>query len=427
MRRLLRWMAGTLVVAGAGYFFLWFWPMRDPHPRPAPGGSLAIRDATVYVSPGAAPLEHATVLVRDGVIAAVGADAAVPADTQVLACNGCVVTAGFWNVHVHFTEPKWDWAAWKSSAELDAQLADMLTSRGFTTVADLGSDLRNTISLRRRIESGELLGPRIYTAGAGLYPPHGIPYYIRNSVPFFVLWFMPQPESPQEAAEVEERNIARGADILKLFTGSYVARGTVKPMPEAIARAAVEVAHQHGQIAFSHPSNLAGTQVAIASGVDVLAHAPDTTEGVDAALLGSMVSRNMAMSPTLKMFATTVTTKPEYLEPIYAVVRQFHELGGVLLFGTDVGYMSDYRTEDEFRALEHCGLGAMDILRMLTTAPAERFSVAREEGTIEVGKAGDLVMLEGDPGRDVGAFARVMATVRNGRVLFMRDQGERKR
>lgn len=86
--------------------------------------------------------------------------------------------------------------------------------------------------------------------------------------------------------------------------------------------------------------------MAIASGVDVLAHAPDTTEGIDAPLLGSMVSRHMAMIPTLKMFATTVTTKPEYLLPIYAEVRQFHELGGTLMFGTDVGYMTGYRTED---------------------------------------------------------------------------------
>jgi hypothetical protein len=44
---------------------------------------------------------------------------------------------------------------------------------------------------------------------------------------------MPQPSTPAEAARVEERNIAQGADILKLFTGSYVERGKVLPMPFA--------------------------------------------------------------------------------------------------------------------------------------------------------------------------------------------------
>jgi imidazolonepropionase-like amidohydrolase len=245
-----------------------------------------------------------------------------------------------------------------------------------------------------------------------------VPYYTRNSLPSYLMWFMAQPATPEEAARTEGRNIANGADLLKLFTGSYVERGKVLPMPEPIASAAVAVAHRQGQLAYSHPSDLAGTRVAIDSGVDVLAHAPDNTEGVDAALLGRMVARHMAMIPTLKMFATTVTTKPSYLQPIYAVVRQFHALGGDLIFGTDVGYMTDYRTGGEFRALEASGLDARDILRMLTTAPAARFGVARERGTIASQKMADLVLLDGDPDHDLTAFERVRWTIRNGRVVY---------
>jgi imidazolonepropionase-like amidohydrolase len=398
---------------------LFFWPLRDPHPAvPAGHGALAIRDAKIYVSPDAPAIEHGTVLVRDGAIASVGPDVTVPPDVQILPCDHCVVTAGFWNAHVHFTERKWSFAAWKSAATLNAQLADMLTSRGFTTVVDAGSDPRVTISLRRRIETSSLLGPAIYTAGAALYPPRGIPYYLKNTLPFYLIWFMPQPATAEEAVRIEERNIARGADLLKLFTGSYVERGRVLPMPESIARDAADAAHRHGQLVYSHPSDLAGTKVAIDSGVDVLAHAPDSTEGVDRALVGGMVARHMAMIPTLKMFATTVTTDPAYLEPIYAEVRQFHALGGELLFGTDVGYMTDYRTEDEFRALAQCGLNARDVLRMLTTAPARRFGVAGQKGSIAPGKRADLVVLNDDPERDITAFARVRFTVRNGRLVY---------
>ena len=67
------------------------------------------------------------------------------------------------------------------------------------------------------------------------------------------------------------------------------------------------------------------------------------------------------------------TFNTERLDPIYAEVRQFHTMGGQLLFGTDVGYMTDYTTAGEFQGLMKSGLGPMDILRMLTTAPAERF------------------------------------------------------
>lgn len=256
----------------------------------------------------------------------------------MIACDGgCVVMAGFWNAHVHFTQATWRGAEWAPAARLEAGLQDMLTSHGFTTVIDLGSNLRDTIPLRRRVETGEILGPKIYTAGAAQYPLGGIPYYLKDTLPRWLLHFLPQPRTPQEAARVERRNLADGADVLKLFTGSYVSPADIVAMPLGNARAAVQVAHGAGQLAFAHESNLAGARVAMESGVDVLAHAIDTTAGVDDAVLQGIVSRKMAMIPTLKMFRTTVTTKASYLDPIYAEVRRFHELGGELLFGTDVG------------------------------------------------------------------------------------------
>jgi imidazolonepropionase-like amidohydrolase len=420
MRLIRRLLMAAVVLAAVVYGFA-FWPLRDQHPASAPTrGVLVITGARIYVSPDAPVIVRGTVVVRDGKIVSVGPQVEVPFGAEVLPCDGCVVTAGFWNAHVHFTERKWNGAEWKRGAELEAQLQDMLTSRGFTTVVDAGSNLRNTIPLRRRIERGEILGPKIYTAGGALYPPKGIPYYLRNTMPRWLLYFMAQPKSPSEAARDEDRNIAEGADLLKLFTGSYVERGTVLPMPVENARAAVEVAHHHRQIAYAHESNLQGATVAMESGVDVLAHAMDTPDGVDDAVLRSIIARNMGMIPTLKMFRTTVTTNPAYLDPIYAQVRRFHELGGDLMFGTDVGYMTDYDTKGEFLALERSGLTGPDILRMLTTAPAVRFGAAREKGTVEVGKAGDLVLLDADPMQDVGAFAAVRATVRSGRVLWRR-------
>jgi imidazolonepropionase-like amidohydrolase len=425
MRRFARRLAvvlGILLVLIVGALYIvGFWPLRNPHPPDYMAkGTLVIENAKIYVSPDAAPIERGTIVIQDGRIAAVGADIPVPSGAQSIPCDHCVITAGFWNAHVHFTERKWSGAEWQPAAKLNAQLADMLASRGFTTVVDVGSNLRDTIPIRRRIEAGELLGPKVYTAGSAQYPPHGIPFYLKGTTPWFILKLMPQPATPEEATRDEERNITEGADVLKLFTGSWVAHGKVLPMPEANARAAVEVAHSHGQLAFAHPSNLAGVVVAMNSGVDVLAHAADDTEGVDARLLQTIVDRHMAMVPTLKMFGRTVTKNPRYLDPIYAEVRQFHADGGQLIFGTDVGYMTDYSTEDEFHALEQSGLNAMDILRMLTTAPAERFKVADRKGTIAAGKLGDLVVLSADPASDVANFSKVQTVVRSGRVIYSR-------
>jgi imidazolonepropionase-like amidohydrolase len=413
-----RWVGGIVGLVLLAGFLVFVWPLRNPHPSVhAAEGVVAIRDVTVYPSPNEARLEHSTILIRDGRIAELGS-VNVPEGARILSCAGCIAMAGFWNLHVHFTEPKWNYAAWKPASTLNAQLVDMLTSRGFTTVADLGSDPRVGISLRRRIETGGLLGPKIYLAGLDFYPPNGIPFYVKGGLSALERRLIPQPVSPEEAVRIEERNILIGADLLKLFTGSYVARGRVRPMPVDVAKAAVDVAHRHGQLAFAHESNLAGTRVAIESGVDILAHAADTTNGIDEAFLRSIVEHHMAMIPTLKMFAVTVGTHPFYIDPIYAEVREFHALGGQLLFGTDVGYMTDYSTEGEFQALARCGLAPMEILAMLTTNPAARFGMQEQRGELKTGQAADIVLLDGDPAQDAAAFSKVHYTIRNGRVLY---------
>ncbi len=263
------------------------------------------------------------------------------------------------------------------------------------------------------------MGPTIYTAGSGLFPPNGIPYYLGN-LPAAVRKQIPQPATPLEAANAVRANIAAGADVTKLFTGSLIARGTVLPMPDSVARAAVEAAHAAHQLVFAHPSNLIGTMVAVNSGVDILAHAPSAPQGVDSTVIRAILAHHMAMIPTLKMFATTVTTDTAWLNPIYAVVRQYHAMGGEFLFGTDVGYMTDYSTEGEFSALATSGLDWRDMLRMLTTAPVARFGLSASQGTVEVGKDADLVVLDADPAMNVAAFSKVRVTIRKGEIIYQR-------
>lgn len=380
--------------------------------------TLAIRDVRVYSGPDSDPVDSCTVLIEHGAIAKVEPHLHVPDGARVLEGKGRTLLAGFWNAHVHLTERFWSSARGQPAVALNPHLADMFTSRGFTTVVDTGSDPRITLSVRRRIETGELAGPRIYTSGTGLYPPNGIPYYLRRSLPWYAPWFMPQPRSPGAARKAVLRNIARGTDLVKLFTGSYAEPGRVLAMPEPVARAAVEVAHAHHQLVFSHPSNREGTLVALRSGVDVLAHAPDTTEGVDPSLLRGLADRGVAMVPTLKMFATTVSKSDSYLAPIYSVIREFRDAGGDLMFGTDVGYMTDYSTAEEFEALAAAGLGWRELLRMLTTTPARHFRVEKDKGRVLPGQSADLVLLDGDPASDVRAFSRVHTTIRGGQVLW---------
>ena len=375
--------------------------------------NLAITHATVYTAPDAPSRRDVTVVIRHGMITGVGEHLRIPKNVETISCPGCVVLAGFWNAHVHFMEPKWNEAANQPADKLSRQMSEMLTHSGFTTVVDTGSDGENTIALRRRVDSGEVLGPRIMTAGIPLFPAHALPYYLAE-LPEELKAKMAQPETAVDAAKIVDKDRAAGCDIVKLFTGSIVSPGHITPMPVAIARAAADEAHRHGQLVFSHSSNLEGTKVAIDAGVDVLAHTPEVTSGIDKAMLRRMITQHMTIIPTLKLFS-----RDDDIANIRGLDYQFHQLGGRLVYGTDTGFLPDYDQSEEFRQLMQAGLGFREVLAMLTTAPADLFHLSLREGKVMPGMKGDLTILSEDPASgNPEAFSRVRYTIRGGNVIW---------
>ncbi len=390
------------------------WPANAPAAR----SSLALVGGTIYTSPDAAPIFDGVVVVAEGKVVTVGPrkEVEIPAGAGTLDCSGLVVTSGFQNSHVHFTEEKWNDAGRQPSGKLAAQLAEMLTRYGFITVVDTASSLENTTALRRRIEAGEVAGPRILTAGEGIYPPNGIPFYLKEGagkLPEESLARLPQPASAEESTAVVHQHIGGGADLTKLFTGSWVARGKVLPMPEEIATAAVVESHRQGKLVLSHPSNLAGLEVALRANVDILAHAIEDTRGMTAEHTRRMREQGMALVPTLKLFA-----RDRFLFDILDEVRDYARSGGLILFGTDVGYLTDYDPSLEYALMESAGLGWREILASLTTHPAARFGEAPRRGRIGRGMDADLVVLAKDPVTDVRAFADVRYAIRAGQVVY---------
>jgi len=411
--------SGAAALATAAVLAACMSPLQTLAPRTR---VTALVGGRVLPSPQAAAIPDGVVLVEDAIITAVGARGAVhvPAGARVIDCAGGTVTAGFWNSHVHFTGDVFRAANTAPSESLAAALRAMLTSYGVVHVVDTGSDLLNTLALRRRIESGEVPGPLILTAGAGFAPAGGSPFYILPAR-------IPELTRPADAVLVDAE-LARGGDIVKLFTGSWATPRSIVVMPVDVVRAAVEVGHRRGKLVFAHPSNSPGARAAIEGGVDVLAHTfPASLDGSpwDRALPAMMKERGTALIPTLKLWPYELTRgglPPDLIELVLgngvAQTRAFAELGGQLLFGTDVGYMTDYDPTDEFVYLQRAGLAPAQILAMLTTAPAARFG--RATGRLAPGLAADIVVLDGDPAQDVRAFAKVRTTMRDGRVLHGR-------
>ena len=386
------------------------------HPTAASADAevVAFVGAKIYTSPTDPPISIGTVVVRGEKIEAVGKTGtlSIPPEAKQIDCKGGVITAAFQNSHVHFAEQKWTDAAKQPAEKLTTQLSDMFARYGFTTVVDTGSLLPNTVAIRNRIASGEVTGPRILTAGVPLYPPDGIPYYL-SDLPPEIRKLLPQPTTPAAAIAAVDDDLAGGADIIKLFTGSWIARGKVKPMPVDVATAAAEEAHKHGKLVFTHPSNVAGLEVALAAHVDVLAHSIEDMRGWNNSYLTRMKAANMTLIPTLKLFGSD-----DDLPGILDEVGSYQRMGGQILFGTDVGYLPDYDPSNEYSLMSRAGLTPMQILASLTTAPAERFGESASRGRIAIGMPADLVVLSADPVTDATNFAKVRCTVRGGRILY---------
>ena len=388
-----------------------------------PSGDLALVHAKVYPTPQAVPITDAVVLIHDGKIVAVGKNGQVeiPKSAYIIECAGRVIVAGFWNSHVHFTEDAWRDAATAPAAKLEEHMQTMLTMWGDTTVFDIASIPQNTLALRKRVESGEIAGPRIYTTAGMIYPENGIPVYIPKDLAPLLKPF--EAATPADATRLARQSLAMGGDGIKLFAGAVMGHGKVTPMPVDIIRAAVEVAHAAGKPVFAHPSNHAGTDNALAGGVDVLAHTIPMEFDWTPEELQRMKEQHVALTPTLSLFPDeerkfggSEGVKADVLAHAVAQLKNYFSHGGTILFGTDVGYTQLYDTTSEYEYMVRAGMNWRDILASLTTTPAAFFK-AGKTGKVVTSYAADLVVLDGDP-VDVRNFAKVEYTIRAGKVIY---------
>lgn len=385
---------------------------------------LALVGAKIYLSPSEPPLERGTILVHNGHIQSVGptAEIRVPRNATAIDCRGLVVTAGFWNSHVHILLPGLLHAENLSSGQITSQLQQMLTRWGFTSVFDIASLLQNTNLIRHRIESGEAEGPRILTTGEPFWEKGGTPIYIQGFLQANHI-NIPEVESPAQAKERVREQIREGADGIKIFANS-VERNEILTMPLDLAKVIVVEAHRAGKPVFAHVSNDKGIEVAITSGADILAHTtPEDQWGPSYAQ--RMVAAHMSLTPTLTLWEVegkkgnaSPADIEKYESRAAAQLGAFYQAGGQVLFGTDVGYIEQFDTSEEFKWMSRAGMSFQGILASLTTNPAQRFGYSTLSGRIAKGFDADFVVLGADPAENTSAFSRVHYTIRGGKVIY---------
>ena len=392
--------------------------------------SLALVGGTIYTDPASDPIRDGLVLIQSGRIAAVGARRSIqiPDVVRTIDCVGLTVAAGFWNSHVHFLQRKWADAATMPAPELTRQLQVMLTQYGFTSVFDTWSAWENTRQIRARIESGEVAGPRIRSTGEAMFGPGtAVTPAQWGSLGFMPLdrFQMTPVGTPEEATTATTALLGHAVDGLKFYAATPGVGSRV--VPEGAMAVAVKQAHMLGKPVFAHPSTVTGLLASVRAGVDVLTHTTPQTGPWDAATIAAMKQANVAITPTLKLWSYEMRNERTSLadrfeDTAIGQIRAWNAAGGVILFGTDVGYMSDYETATEYALMVRAGMSARQILASLTTVPAERFGVSKDLGRVAPGLLGDLVVLRGDPSASSRPFADIVYTIRDGQVIYTAER-----
>jgi len=384
------------------------------------GEILAFVGAKIYPDPFTGPINDGVVLLKDGKIQSIGTRVSVkiPNSSRIIDCSGLVMTAGFWNAHVHFMEPKWAQNAQTPAQQLSQQLREMLTRYGFCYAFDLATlDFLNLVTLRHRIATGEVEGPVIFSAGVPFAPPGGSPFYIAPL----------RLKELSKAADVTayvNAQLLSGADAIKLWSASPDGKKVI-PMPKELIQAGTAAAHQKKAPVFAHPSNLEGVNIAVNGGVDILAHvAPEDSKDWSQQTIDTMLARHMALIPTLKLYqwelerAGHASENSVLLNTAVQQLSSYNKAGGEILFGTDAGYMSDYSPGEEYVLMAKAGLSFQQILASLTVNPARRFGREKMTGKIAVGMDADLVLLSADPAADIRNLISVKYTVSQGKVIY---------
>jgi len=383
-----------------------------------------LRAGTLIDGTGAPPVRDAAVVIHNGRIETVttaGASAGPPADHEVIDASRFTVLPGLIDCHDHLAfhgyelVRRWGLDEPQSTRHLrTARVAGQILTSGYTAVRDAGG---LDAGFRLAVHEGLIPGPRLVLSLGIISPIGGIGDRVSPSG--HASPFLQDPSLPPSVAQGIEgvrttvRAMVRaGADVIKCATtGGASSRAGHGPKDAAFnadeMRALVDEAHALGRRVMCHAVGGPGLRRAIEAGVDSIEHGCYLDE--DPELIPMMVERGIFFVPTLTVYEYhRESTAPHVRERARALrahhlesVRHALAAGVKVVAGTDAGGHGHPNNALELEHLVAAGMSPMQALQAATSLAAECLALEAEIGTIEKGKWADLVVVDGDPLRDV--------------------------
>jgi imidazolonepropionase-like amidohydrolase len=403
--------------------------------------TIVLKAAHVFDGTGTALKSGATIVVRGDRIVAVGGPA--PAGAKVIDLGDATLLPGFIDAHTHLTmQLEKDYFKGRyndvmrfpaEKALYGALYAKRTVEAGFTTVRNVGADDFIDISLRNAIKAGVTEGPRMITAAHGIGSPGGhfdAPAYPPDEI---------HPEGPiqgicsgpEDCREAVRYQMKWGADVIKIAASGGVLSETDRVDDPQLTleemTAIISEAHRWGRKVAAHCHGNTAARLAIQAGVDSIEHGSFLSEDT----LKMMKAKGVYLVPTRMAVWWTNKEADTYPPNIAAKARAAAaahgnmfktalRVGVPIAFGTDSGVYPHGMNAMEFGLMTDLGMNPAAALLAGTRDAARLLGVDSEVGTLEAGKAADIVAVSGNVLTDIHVTEHPILVMHLGKVLVQK-------